>query len=53
MGKLEPDYSIHEKKITHWEWRDGESGTYSPGNGPPKRGCALGWRGPVHVVEDP
>jgi hypothetical protein len=38
MDKLEPSYSIHEKRITHWEWKDGESGTYPPGNGPPKRG---------------
>src|SRR5688572_4544983 len=54
QGKLEPGYSIHEKTIAHWEWRDGESGTYPPGKGSPKRGlCALGWRGPVHVVEDP
>ena len=41
MGKLEPDYSIHEKTIAHWEWRDGESGTYPPGKGPPKRGGVL------------
>jgi ABC-type Fe3+-hydroxamate transport system substrate-binding protein len=25
----------------HWEWRDGESGTYPPGKGPPKRGGVL------------
>jgi hypothetical protein len=31
QGKLEPGYSIHEKTIAHWEWRDGESGTYPPG----------------------
>jgi hypothetical protein len=41
QGKLEPSYSIHEKTITHWEWRDGESGTYPPGKGPPKRGGVL------------
>jgi hypothetical protein len=41
MGKPEPDYSIHEKTIAHWEWRDGESGTYPPGKGPPKRGGVL------------
>jgi hypothetical protein len=28
QGKLEPGYSIHEKTIAHWEWRDSESGTY-------------------------
>jgi hypothetical protein len=41
QGKLEPSYSIHEKTIAHWEWRDGESGTYPPGKGPPKRGGVL------------
>ena len=37
MGKPEPGYFIHEKTIAHWEWRDGESGMYPPGKGPPKR----------------
>jgi hypothetical protein len=37
QGKLEPGYSIHEKTIAHWEWRDGESGTYPPSKGSPKR----------------
>jgi hypothetical protein len=41
MGKPEPSYSIHEKTIAHWEWRDGESDTYPPGKGPPKRGGVL------------
>jgi hypothetical protein len=41
QGKLEPGYSIHEKTIAHWEWRDGESGTYPPGKVPPKRGGVL------------
>ena len=41
QGKLEPGYSIHEKTIAHWEWRDGESGTYPTGKGPPKRGGVL------------
>jgi len=41
QGKLEPGYSIHEKTIAHWAWRDGESGTYPPGNGSPKRGGVL------------
>ena len=41
MSKPEPGYSIHEKTITHWEWRDGESDTYPPGKGPPKRGGVL------------
>jgi hypothetical protein len=40
-GKLEPGYYIHEKTIAHWEWRDGESGTYPPHKGPPKRGGVL------------
>jgi hypothetical protein len=31
MGKPEPGYSICEKTIVHWEWRDGESGVYPPG----------------------
>jgi hypothetical protein len=30
MGKPKPGYSIHEKTIAHWEWRDGESGMYPP-----------------------
>jgi hypothetical protein len=41
MGKPEPGYSIHEKTIAYWEWRDGESDMYPPGNGPPKRGGVL------------
>jgi hypothetical protein len=41
MGKPEPGYSIHEKTIAHWEWRDGKSGTYPPGKGLPKRGGVL------------
>jgi hypothetical protein len=41
QGKLEPSYSINKKIITHWEWRDGESGTYPPGKVPPKRGGVL------------
>jgi hypothetical protein len=31
MGKPQPDHSIREKTIAHWEWRDGESGVYPPG----------------------
>jgi hypothetical protein len=31
MGKPEPGYSICEKTIAHWEWRDGGSGVYPPG----------------------
>jgi hypothetical protein len=41
MGKPEPDYSIREKTIAHWEWRDGESSMYPPGKGPPKKGSVL------------
>jgi hypothetical protein len=41
MGKPEPGYSIREKTIAHWEWRDGESGMYPPDKGPPKRGGVL------------
>jgi hypothetical protein len=41
QGKLEPGYSIHEKTIAHWEWRDDESDTYPPGKGLPKRGGVL------------
>jgi hypothetical protein len=41
QGKLEPGYSKHEKTIAHWEWRDGESGTYPPSKGPPKKGGVL------------
>jgi hypothetical protein len=41
MGKPEPDYSIHEMTIAHWEWRDGESGTYPPDKGLPKKGGVL------------
>jgi hypothetical protein len=37
MGKLEPGYSIYEKD----RLKDGESGTYPPGKGPPKRGGVL------------
>ena len=54
QGKLEPGYSIHEKTITHWEWRDGESSVYPLWQ---EAGrwciCALGLREPDLVLRTP
>jgi hypothetical protein len=38
---LNPAIPYMKKTTVHWEWRDGESGTYPPRKGPPKRGGVL------------
>ena len=41
MGKLCLGQTNTRKANTQWEWRDGESGTYPPSKGPPKKGGVL------------
>jgi hypothetical protein len=45
--------SNRERVTTHWEWRDGGSSVYPPGNVASEAGyCALGWRKPVPVLNE-